>query len=273
MGYRVLVLIVALFLVPAVCRGELRYGGSSTVAIVLVDSGAASVFEEETGKKFAAIEILSTGDGLKALLNGKATIAGCSRALRPEEKRKRLVGVTIGYDALGIYVHATNPVKALTMEQLRGIFSGRIVNWREVGGKDAPILPITGSPTAGRGSTDFFRAHVLAGSPFGRNREVGLPRDQAVELSQHENGITFVSIGLMKFMEGDVRRQLRPLAIDRVVPTTQNVRSGAYGITRPLLLVTKGAARSDEKAFIDFMLSRGGQAIVEQTFAAVTKFR
>ena len=179
----------------------------------------------------------------------------------------------IGYDALGIYVHATNPVKALTMEQLRGIFSGRIVNWREVGGKDAPILPITGSPTAGRGSTDFFRAHVLAGSPFGRNREVGLPRDQAVELSQHENGITFVSIGLMKFMEGDVRRQLRPLAIDRVVPTTQNVRSGAYGITRPLLLVTKGAARGDEKAFIDFMLSRGGQAIVEQTFAAVTKFR
>lgn len=273
MGYRLLVLVVTLFLMPAVCRAELRYSGSSTVAIILVDSGAASAFEEETGKKFAGIEILSSGQGLRALLDGKATIAGCSRALRSEEKRKKLVGVTIGYDALGIYVHATNPVKSLTMEQLRGIFSGRIVNWRAVGGKDAPILPITGAPTAGRGSTDFFRERVLAGVPFGRNREVSLPRDQAVELSRHENGITFVSIGLMKFMDRDVRRQVRPLAIDRVVPTTQNVRSGAYSITRPLLLVTKGAAKGDEKAFIDFLLSRGGQAIVEQTFAAVMKFR
>jgi phosphate transport system substrate-binding protein len=263
----------ALLFLPDVTRAELRYSGSATVVIAMADSGAVNIFEQETGKKFISFEVLTSGQGIKALLDGRATIAGCSRPLRPEEKKKKLVGVTIGYDALGIYVHATNPVKNLTMEQLKGIFSGRITNWREVGGKDAPIIPITGVSTSGRGSTDFFREHVLAGAPFGRNWEVGLSRDQAVVLSRHENGITFVSIGRMKIMDRDVRGQITPLAVNRVVPTAQNVRSGAYGIVRPLLLVTRGAAKGEEKAFIDFMLSRGGQAIIEQTFTAVTRFR
>src|SRR5690242_947094 len=111
MHLRILLTVVAALLVlPAVARAELRYSGSSTIAIAMIDSGAVSAFESASGKRFAAVEILSSGKGLQALLEGRATIAGCSRPLRPEERRKRLVGVTIGYDALGIYVHKGNPV-------------------------------------------------------------------------------------------------------------------------------------------------------------------
>ncbi len=265
-------LVVALLALPAVGRAELRYSGSSTIAIALIDAGGVAAFESKSGKKFRSIEILSSGKGIKALLDGRASIAGCSRALRPEEKKKGLSAVTIGYDAVGIYVNATNPVKRLTMEQLRGIFRGRITNWREVGGKDAPILPITGMPTAGRGSTDFFQERVMRGAPFGRNKEVGLPRDQAIELARHENAITYVSTGLVKVVGDDVHSRMKLVAVDRTLPTEHNVRSGAYPITRPLLLVTRGKARGDEKEFIDFILSRGGQAIIEENFTSVIKF-
>ena len=118
---------------------ELSYSGSSTIGMSVLDAGAVKAFEQKTGIKFKSIEQPGSGKGIQALLDGKVTLAGASRSLKPEEKAKKLLGTAIGYDAIAVFVHKNNPVKNLTKEQVKGIFTGKIKNWKEVGGKDALI--------------------------------------------------------------------------------------------------------------------------------------
>ncbi|MFZ2196902.1 MAG: substrate-binding domain-containing protein, partial [Thermodesulfovibrionales bacterium] len=138
-------LIMAVIALPAAVLGseEVSYSGSSTIGMSILEAGAVKAFEAESGIKFKSIDQPGSGKGIKALLDGKVTLAGASRALESEEKKKKLIGTTIGYDAIAIFVHKNNPVSNLSKEQLKGIFTGKIKNWKELGGKDAPITPNT----------------------------------------------------------------------------------------------------------------------------------
>lgn len=136
------------------------YIGSSTIGqSILQSAGARRAFEAKSGLKFAALEIPGSGKGIEALLAGKANVAGASRPLKSEEKAKGLVGAVIGYDAVAVFVNVDNPVEKLTKAQLKGIFTGTIKNWKELGGKDAPIdvnTEIQGAKRAGWHSPDYL---------------------------------------------------------------------------------------------------------------------
>jgi phosphate transport system substrate-binding protein len=268
---RLLVLICTM--VPALAvAGDLSYSGSSTIGTGIMQAGAVAAFEAKTGNKFTKVDQPGSGKGIKALLADEVPLAGASRPLKPEEKKEKLIGTTIGYDAIAVFVHSSNPVKDLTKEQLKGIFTGQIKNWKEVGGKDAPITPNTEILTGKRATIEMFQELVLDGAAFGPGfKQIDLPRDQIIDLAATPNGICTVSLGLLATTSTEVRAKIKDLSLGGVAPTDKNIQSGAYLISRPLLLVSKGLPKDEVKEFISFMLSPEGQKIVAINFVPVRK--
>jgi len=268
------VITMAMMALPlgAVAQDEISYSGSSTIGTgILVEGGAVKAFEAKTGIKFKSVEQPGSGKGIKALIEGKVTLGGASRALHANEK-KELMSHTIGYDAIAVFVHKNNPVKNLSKSQLQGIFSGKIKNWKEVGGKNAPIHPNTEILGQKRATTEFLQEHVLDGAPYGAGfKEIDFPKDQIVEVANDENGICGVSLGLQASTSSDVKGKVKAISVNSIEPTDRDVKTGAYMISRPLVLATKGLPKGDVKKFIDFMQSKEGQEIVSKNFVPVKK--
>ena len=257
---------------PSGGRAEdtLTYSGSSTIGVGIMQAGAVKAFEARTGLKFASVETIGSGKGIKALIDGKATVAGASRALTSEEKGAKVLGHVIGYDAIAVFVNVDNPVKNLSKEQLKGIFTGKITHWKDVGGRDAPIYPNT--EVLGHGTVQVFRELALDDAPYGKYfKEFDQPQDQIVEVAYDARGICTVSQGLLASISPDLRKKVKPILIDGVEPTERNIRSGAYLLSRPLVLGTMGPPKGDLKKFIDFMLSREGQEIVARNFVPLKR--
>ncbi len=252
---------------------EVRYSGSSTIGqSILQAAGARRAFEAKGGAKFAALDVPGSGKGIEALLAGKANIAGASRPIKAEEKAKGVVGTVIGYDAVALFVNVDNPVNKLSKEQLKGIFTGKITNWKEVGGKDALIAVNTEIQGAKRATIEMFNELVMDKAPYGSGfKEIDLPKDQIVEVAHNPNGIGAPSLGLLSAVPRDLRAKVKVIAVDGVAPTHDTVRSGTYLASRPLNLATMGAPTGAVKAFIDFMLTPEGQVFVEKDFVGVRK--
>lgn len=267
-----LVILVLVATALTVQAEELTYSGSSTIGAGVLKAGAADAFTKKTGIAFSAIDISGSGKGIQALLDGKTTLAGASRPLKSEEKQKKLIGMTIGYDAIAVFVHKENPVKSLTKAQLKGIFTGQIKNWQDVGGKDAPITPNTEILTGKRATIEMFQELILDGAAYGTGfKQIDLPRDQIIDLAAVPNGICSVSLGLLATVPADLKSKVKAIALNNVEPNDNNVRSGAYPISRPLLLVTEGLPKGPAKEFISFVLSAEGQTIVAKNFVPVRK--
>jgi phosphate transport system substrate-binding protein len=250
----------------------LSYSGSSTIGMSILDAGAVKAFEQKTGIRFVSVDQPGSGKGIQALLDGKVTLAGASRTLKSDEKAKKLLGTAIGYDAIAVFVHKNNPVKNLTKEQVKGIFAGKIKNWKEVGGKDAPIQPNTEIAGEKRATMLAFQEMAMDNAAYGTGfKEIDFPRDQIVDVAKNENAICGVSFGLLAAVSSDLRGNVKAVTVNGVSPSDANIQSGAYLISRPLLLVTQGLPKGDVKKFIDFMLSAEGQKIVGTNFVPVRK--
>lgn len=269
------VMLIAMMLsLPQVVFGddEISYSGSSTIGMSVLEAGAVKAFEQKTGLKFKSIEQPGSGKGIKALLEGKVTMAGASRKLEAGEKKQNLIGTAIGYDAIAVFVNKKNPVNNLTKEQIKGIFTGKIKNWKEVGGKDAPIRVNTEIAGQQRATMLAFQEMAMDKAPYGTGfKEIDFPRDQIVEVAKDENGICSVSFGLLAAVSPELRDKVKAVTVDGTDPSDKNIQSGAYIISRPLLLITNGLHKGNVKKFIDFMLSKEGQDIVNKNFVPVRK--
>lgn len=272
---KTLVVVVVLFMSlagVAVADDELSYSGSSTIGMSILEAGALKAFEAKTGMKFKSIEQPGSGKGIDALLEGKVAVAGVSRVLKSEEKSKKLLGTAIGYDAIAVFVHKNNPVKNLTKEQIKGIFTGKIKNWKEVGGKDVPIQPNTEIAGKKRATMLAFQEMAMDNAAYGSGfKEIDFPRDQIVDVAKNENAVCSVSFGLLAAVSADLRGNVKAVTVNDVEPSDKNIQSGAYPISRPLLLVTIGLPKGNVKKFMDFMLSAEGQKIVNVNFVPVKK--
>ncbi|MCM2335064.1 MAG: phosphate ABC transporter substrate-binding protein [Anaeromyxobacteraceae bacterium] len=272
---RIAALVAAALALPAVplAADGLRYSGSSTIGqSILEAAGAKKAFEARSGITFASFEVPGSGKGIEALIAGKVNVAGASRPLKPAEKAAGVLGTVIGYDAVAVFVHKDNPVKDLSKEQLKAIFTGKIRNWKEVGGKDAPIAVNTEIQGAKRATMEMFNELVMDKAPYAAGfKEIDLPRDQIVEVARNPNGIGTPSLGLLAAVPADVRASVKAILVDGIGPTPEDIQSGAYLISRPLNLATMGPPKGDAKALVDFLLSPAGQAFVAKDFVPVRK--
>jgi len=213
-----------------------------------------------------------SGTGIAALLSGTTDIAQSSRDIEPKEVEvAQKKGIEpkefkVAYDGLAVVVHPSNPVEKLTLKQLSDIFTGKIKNWKEVGGKDEKIVVL--SRERNSGTHIYFLEHVVKlGDKKCKNEfspeVLMMPSSQAIieEVSSNPSAIGYVGLGY-------VTQKQKLLAIAKsekekyVLPTVNSVIQGIYPISRPLHFYTNGIPTFEIKSFIDFVLSKEGQKIV-----------
>lgn len=243
----------------ALC-GSCRDG--STRAVNVVGSTSIQPFAEllaqEYGKKHPSrrVEVQGGGStaGLQAVANGLADIGMCSRALTADEARL-FKPIVIARDGLAVVINPANPVKELTIEQLRGLFSGRIKDWGTVGGKPGVVRPITREE--GSGTRESF-VHLVMGEEKIAPEALTQESNGAVKelVKGDPAAVGYMSLGL-------VGEELKDVSVDGTAPTAANVLADRYKLARPLLFVVKGTVRPDVREFIDFVLSPEGQKILE----------
>jgi phosphate transport system substrate-binding protein len=209
-----------------------------------------------------------SGTGIAALINGSTQICQASRPMKDEEKtgvkQQRKADVQefpVALDALAVYVNKQNPIDHLSMDQIKGIFLGEITSWKEVGGPDAPITRYGRENSSG--TYEYFKEHVLGGKDFAASVQT-LPGTAAVvnAVAQDANGIGY---GGAAYAKGIKVVAVKPAdGGPAVAPTAENVKSGAYPISRSLFFYLRRAPEGLAADFVAYALSDSGQAIVSQ---------
>ncbi|MBI5205661.1 MAG: phosphate ABC transporter substrate-binding protein, partial [Nitrospirae bacterium] len=222
----------------------------------------------EIGKRFESlhsgvkidVQCGGSGRGISDVQSGKADIGMVSRILM--EKEKDLYGFPIARDGISIILHKDNPVKSLSDIQVAGIYTGKITKWKMVGGRNISIAVI--NPQKGYSSAELFTHYfkidyddITAAITVGDNPV----RIKAVV--DNPNAIAYLSAGEA---ERAVRAgmPIKRLPFNNVMPTSRNVITGNYPITRPLMLVTKNLPAGMVKMFIDYCLSSAVVDLIER---------
>ncbi|BDG61594.1 phosphate ABC transporter substrate-binding protein [Caldinitratiruptor microaerophilus] len=212
--------------------------------------------------------------GLACLAQGLCQVAASSRPAAPEERaRARAAGRPLrahpaALDAVAVIVHPSNPVPFLTFPQLRAIYSGRVTNWRQVGGPDRPVVAL--SRGAGSGTGQIFEEAVF-GPPETRTGPDGLPRARQVpgsallhdDVARTPEAIGYVGVGYVTPAVRAVPVARTP-AESPVPPAVPLIAGGRYPLVRPILLYTAGASSTAALAFVDYALGPDGQARVAE---------
>lgn len=232
------------------------------LAVNVVGSTSVQPFAELLAQEYMAknldqnVEVQGGGStaGLQAVTNGLADIGMCSRSLSDEENPK-FSATIIARDGLAIVVNPTNSVTELTTEQLRGLFSGNIQNWKDVGGPDRPVWPITREE--GSGTRESFVHLVMGKDHISRHALTQESNGAVKELVKGDpSAIGYMSLGL-------VGHELKTVRVDGIEPTVANVMTGSYKLARPFLFVAKGTIRPEAQRFLDYVLSAEGQKTLE----------
>jgi phosphate transport system substrate-binding protein len=259
-----LALLLAAATLPVHAAKPVAVKGSDTM--VIMNARLAEAFMKK--KPGAQIHVTGGGSGvgLAALINGTTDVAASSRPIKTSEVDKlkarfatRGVGIPIARDGLAVYVHASNPVQELTIQQIRDIYTGKLTNWKQVGGKDETIILYSRENSSG--TYTYFKDVVLGGKDFAARAQT-LQGTAAVvnAVSKDANGIGYGGAAYAKGVRFvKVKKDAQSPAF---LPTLETVRSGEYPISRFLYFYLRANPSADAKQFIDFALTAEGQKIV-----------
>ena len=190
--------------------------------------------------------------GIEAVSNGTADIATSSRDLNSDEKDLGLSPIVIAHDGIAVIVNEDNPVDNLSVDQLRDIYSGKITNWKEVGGDDLPIQIINRDEASG--TREAFRTIVMGKASFDRSAAVLSGTGQVRDVVSRSRGaIGYISLGFVKSKYAAT--QVKPLSVEHVEPSEKTVSSGGYPISRDLYFFVKGKPSAAAQGYIDYVLS------------------
>jgi phosphate transport system substrate-binding protein len=248
--------------------------GLATAATVTVKGSDTMVvlgqrWAEEYMKKNPKTTIQVTGGGsgtgISALINGTTDICEASRAMKDAEKKQLAdkagaspVEVTVAKDGLSVYVHASNPLTELSMDQLKAIFTGKVTSWKELGGPDAKIIPYSRENSSG--TYVFFKEHVLANADY-TPRAQAMPGTAAVvnAVSKEKFGIGYGGAAYAKGIK--VLKIKKDDKTPAIAPNEATIKDGSYPLSRPLFFYTRANPSAEIKAFIDWVLGGEGQGL------------
>ena len=213
-----------------------------------------------------------SGTGIAALMNGTADIANASREMKSEEiAAARANGIdpiefVVARDAIAVVVNPSNPVGKLSLQQISAIYTGKIVNWSQLGGENRPIVLL--SRESNSGTYAYFLEHVIR---LGKKSDLLFTPDTllmpssegiSTEIRQNPNAIGYDGLGY-------VTADQKVIAVSReeggpyVLPSVDSVNAGTYPISRPLYMYTAGQPGGQVKTYLDWILD-GGQSFVSQ---------
>ena len=243
---------------PEKLQGKIRLAGSSTMAPLV----------QALGKRFRAlhpdviieVEMGGSSRGIHDVREGLCNIGMVARPL--DDNERELIGFPIARDGVCLVVHKDNPVKSLSSEQVVGIYTGKITNWKEAGGGDALITAV--NRVEGQAVTELFiQFFKIKSADFKVARGVGDNEEGIKAVVENPNAIVYMSVG-----EADIRVgqgvPIKSLLMDGITATSRNIRNGHFPIQRPLMLVMRTLPSGLMKAFIDFALSPSATEIIRE---------
>jgi phosphate transport system substrate-binding protein len=244
--------------------------------LVLTGSSTIAPLALELGKRFeklhpgVLVDVQSGGSsrGVHDVLAGLADIGMVSRALNAKERE--LHNQVIAFDGVAVILHRDNPVKELSDEQIVAIYTGKISNWKEVGGRDARITVV--NKAEGRSTLELFLHYFsLKNSQIKAHVIIGDNQQGIKSVAGNPNAMGYVSVGTAEFEAGN-GTAIRMIPMKKVIPSTATVRNGSFPLVRPLNLVTKQVPTGLTKEFIEFARSEKAADLVRaQFFVPVTR--
>jgi phosphate transport system substrate-binding protein len=271
--------------VPNVPTGTFNYGGSTSFAYLRTE-GIVQVLEDaHPGFQLRYTEPPNgkpgSGEGIQMLLDGELSFAQSSRPIKDEEYAKAknrgfaLEQIPVAIDGIAFYVNPKIGVQGLSLAQVKAIFTGTITNWKELGGPDQAIVPVSRDQQAG-GTVDYVVKEVLGGASF--SPSVVPARDTTASI--RAVGTTPGGIGYATAAEVIGQQMVRPIALGKhadelVAPYSDNAQSvnrqgfedGTYPLTRRLFIVLRRDGQRDEQAgvaYTNMFLSDDGQRLIEK---------
>jgi len=249
--------------------GALRVNGSTTVNPVV--ARAAEALRAEEGMEILVDTQGGSSGGISALGDGRIDVAMSSRPLNGHDHERypdtRFHPVTLGYDAVALTVSRDvweGGVRSLSRDQVRGLYEGEIVNWKEVGGPDRNVVFFNKEP--GRGTWEVF-ANWLYGSaddaPLVELPEVGSNQEGRSKVGSTPGAVTQLSAA---WADGETVFALALVLDDGIVvaPTADHIADDGYPMSRPLMVITDGEPGPQARRLLDFLLASRGQALVAE---------
>lgn len=204
-----------------------------------------------------------TANGMKALIQGEANIAAASRSLVHEEAKQmadRFNTVSLSYkvakDALCIYLNPQNPVSDITESQLKDIFTGKIRNWKELGGNDSKIYLMIRNKNSG--SYHFFQEHILNAEGYFRDVQV-------LETTEGISAMVSANVNAIGYGGLVYGSQIKLCRINGIYPTEESIKNGGYPLSRYLYFYVLNTPEGGLKSFIDWVIGKDGQRIVSES--------
>ena len=229
----------------------IEIGGSTSVTPLM------EVLADEYSKVKPNIKVNISGTGSgDGITNAGVTyqIGMTSRDLTPVELGRGLRAELIAIDGIAVIVNSSNDVSSLTIEQTNGIYTGAITSWSQVDGKNAPIAVVSREEGSGtRGAFEEivrFQGKLLPGA-----NQLTSTGAILANIAQNQDAIGYISLG-------SINDSIKALSVDGVPATAGNVALGTYKIARPFIVLTGNNIHPESAAFVEWILSEDGQAIV-----------
>lgn len=205
-----------------------------------------------------------SGNGLAALVDSTVQIAMASRFIKSEEVQKAVargvypVPIRVALDGIGVVVHPKNPVNKLTLSQLKSIYTGQVASWKELGGPDLAIVPVSRDTSSG--TYEVWSERVMEGARV-TNKALMQASNAAVAdtVARTPGAVGYVGLGYVTSSVKALQIGASPKAF--IEPSFATVRSGQYPIARELFVFTNGWPDGGVADFINFLLSPDGQRI------------
>ncbi|HOY59419.1 MAG TPA: PstS family phosphate ABC transporter substrate-binding protein [Verrucomicrobiota bacterium] len=246
--------------------GNITVKGSDT--LVILAQKWAEVYMQQSPATKIQVTGGGTGTGFAALQNQTTDLCNASRKIRAKEIEacvkafgKRPTEYKVALDGLSIYVHESNPIEQISIEELEGIFTARIRNWKEVGGTDQPIVVYSRENSSG--TYEFFKEHVLKGKDFASSAQTLQGTAQVLQAVAGEP--KSIGYGGAAYGAGakhiKVSKEKGGAAVE---PSEETVVGGAYPIWRYLYIYVNPALDKGEvAAYLNWIRSDAGQKVVK----------
>lgn len=269
--YKLLALAGAVFFVMG-CLGGCREkkeadpGGELSGTIQLAGSTSMKKLADFLAESFmdkypdvtVAVEFTGSGAGIEAVLGGSADIGNASRRLKDEEMAKGAVENIVALDGIVVCVDRENTVKGLTRKQLTDIYTGEVTRWSALGGPDIPIVVV--GREAGSGTRMAFEEILKVEDKCAYANELDSTGAVLARVASTPGAIGYISLDA-------ANASVRALALENAEPTAENIKAGAYFLSRPFVMATRGEI-SEQSGLVwtwfDFVYSGEGQRIAEQ---------
>lgn len=257
----IIIALLALVAIPAFAKrgNKVTIAGSTTVLPI------AQSCAEEFMNCHPDVNISVRGGGssvgIASIIAGTVDIGDASRHIKDKELvQAREMGINpvenvVANDGIVVIVNPANSIKALSLDQVKDIYTGKFLNWKEIGGPNMPIVVI--SRDVSSGTFEVFKEKVMQGTA-GIDGALMLASNNAVvsTVASTPGAIGYAGLGY-------VTSSIKVLSIEGVMPSKKTIQSGEYPISRTLHMYTNGKAKGNVKLFLDFVLSPAGQKIVE----------